>query len=139
MKLGKTRNKVSTEFNMSSMTDIVFLLLIFFMITSTMVTTNALDLVLPKGKGKTDSNKSLTVNITNDLKFYLDKDEIIKEDLEARLLEILPASNVAEESKDSKRAIVLRAEEKVPYENIIYVMDIANRNQIKMVAAVNPK
>jgi biopolymer transport protein ExbD len=139
MKLGKTRNKVSTEFNMSSMTDIVFLLLIFFMITSTMVTTNALDLVLPKGKGKTDSNKSLTVNITNDLKFYLDKDEIIKEDLEARLLEILSTSNVAEESKDSKRAIVLRAEEKVPYENIIYVMDIANRNQIKMVAAVNPK
>ena len=139
MKLGKTRNKVSTEFNMSSMTDIVFLLLIFFMITSTMVTTNALDLVLPKGKGKTDSNKSLTVNITNDLKFYLDKDEIIKEDLEARLLEILPASNATEESKDSKRAIVLRAEEKVPYENIIYVMDIANRNQIKMVAAVNPK
>ena len=81
----------------------------------------------------------MTVNITNDLKFYLDKDEIIKEDLEARLLEILPASNATEESKDSKRAIVLRAEEKVPYENIIYVMDIANRNQIKMVAAVNPK
>ena len=51
------RNKVSPEFNMSSMTDIVFLLLIFFMLTSTMVTTNALDLVLPKAKGKTDSNK----------------------------------------------------------------------------------
>jgi biopolymer transport protein ExbD len=47
------RNKVSAEFNMSSMTDIVFLLLIFFMLTSTMVTTNALDLVLPKAKGKT--------------------------------------------------------------------------------------
>jgi hypothetical protein len=44
------RNKVSAEFNMSSMTDIVFLLLIFFMLTSTMVTTNALDLVLPKAK-----------------------------------------------------------------------------------------
>lgn len=138
MKLGKTRNKVSTEFNMSSMTDIVFLLLIFFMITSTMVTTNALDLVLPKGKGKTDSNKSLTVNITNDLKFYLDKNEILKDDLEARLLEILPSAE-AEPDKGNKRAIVLRAEEKVPYENIIYVMDIANRNQIKMVAAVNPK
>jgi biopolymer transport protein ExbD len=46
------RNKVSAEFNMSSMTDIVFLLLIFFMLTSTMVTTNALDLVLPKAKEK---------------------------------------------------------------------------------------
>jgi biopolymer transport protein ExbD len=53
----KRRNKVSAEFNMSSMTQIVFLLLIFFMLTSTMVTTNALDLVLPKAKGKTDSNK----------------------------------------------------------------------------------
>ena len=57
------RNRVSPEFNMSSMTDIVFLLLIFFMLTSTMVTTNALDLVLPKAKGKTDSNKSISVSI----------------------------------------------------------------------------
>lgn len=134
MKLGKTRNKVSTEFNMSSMTDIVFLLLIFFMITSTMVTTNALDLVLPKGKGKTDSNKSLTVNITNDLKFYLDKNEISKEELEAKLLSMLPTA-----TEDKNRAIILRAEENVPYKDVIYVMDIANRNQIKMVAAVNPK
>ncbi len=133
MKLGKNKNKVSTEFNMSSMTDIVFLLLIFFMITSTMVTTNALDLVLPKGKGKTDSNKSLTVNITNDLKFYLDKNEISKEELESQLLAILPTE------EDKNRAIILRAEEDVPYKDVIYVMDIANRNHIKMVAAVNPK
>lgn len=68
------RNKVTPEFNMSSMTDIVFLLLIFFMLTSTMVTTNALDLVLPKAKGKTDSNKSISISIDKDLKFYLDKD-----------------------------------------------------------------
>ncbi|WP_320814650.1 biopolymer transporter ExbD [Flavobacterium sp.] len=133
MKLGKNKNKVSTEFNMSSMTDIVFLLLIFFMITSTMVTTNALDLVLPKGKGKTDSNKSLTVNITNDLKFYLDKNEIAKAELESQLLAILPTT------EDKNRAIILRAEEDVPYKDVIYVMDIANRNHIKMVAAVNPK
>lgn len=133
MKIGKNKNKVSTEFNMSSMTDIVFLLLIFFMLTSTMVTTNALDLVLPKGKGKTDSNKSITVNITNDLQFYIDKAEVPKNDIEGHLLEMLPAEN------EENRAIVLRAEKKVPYEDIIYVMDIANRNHIKMVAAVDPK
>jgi biopolymer transport protein ExbD len=63
------RNKVSAEFNMSSMTDIV-LLLIFFMLTSTMVTTNALDLVLPKAKGKTDSNKNIAVSINKKLEFY---------------------------------------------------------------------
>lgn len=133
MKLGKTRNKVSTEFNMSSMTDIVFLLLIFFMLTSTMVTTNALDLVLPKAKGKTDSNKNTTVNINKDSEFFIDKNPVEKEQLEEQLLAILPTGN------DKARAIVLRAEKTVEYDNIIYVMDIANRNQIKTVLAVNPK
>lgn len=133
MKLGKTRNKVSTEFNMSSMTDIVFLLLIFFMLTSTMVTTNALDLVLPKAKGKTDSNKNTTVNINEKSEFFIDKNQVSKEQLEEQLLAILPSGD------DKARAIVLRAEKTVEYDNIIYVMDIANRNQIKTVLAVDPK
>lgn len=131
MKIGKNKNKVSTEFNMSSMTDIVFLLLIFFMLTSTMVTTNALDLVLPKGKGKTDSNKSLSVSIDKDLNFYIDKDKVEESQLENQLLSRL-------EGNDNK-AIVLRAEKSVPHEKVVYVMDIAYRNQIKMVVAVNPK
>jgi biopolymer transport protein ExbD len=131
MKLGKTRNKVSTEFNMSSMTDIVFLLLIFFMITSTMVTTNALDLVLPKAKGKTDSNKSTSVSIDKDLNFFIDKDKVNEADLENQLLALFATS------KD--KAIVLRAEKSVPHEKVVKVMEIAYRNQIKMVIAVNPK
>lgn len=131
MKLGKTRNKVSTEFNMSSMTDIVFLLLIFFMITSTMVTTNALDLILPNGKGKTDSNKSIAVSIDKDLAFYIDQDKVDELQIESLLLGLL--------SKSENKAIVLRAEKSVPHEKVVYVMDIAYRNQIKMVVAVNPK
>ena len=116
---------------MSSMTDIVFLLLIFFMLTSTMVTTNALDLVLPKGKGKTDSNKSISVSIDKDLVFFIDKDKIDETQLESQLLSML-------EGQENK-AIVLRAEKSVPHEKVVYVMDIAYRNQIKMVVAVNPK
>ena len=131
MKLGKTRNKVSTEFNMSSMTDIVFLLLIFFMLTSTMVTTNALDLVLPKSKGKTDSNKSTSVSIDKDLNFFIDKDKVNEADLENQLLALFANSE--------NKAIVLRAEKSVPHEKVVKVMDIAYRNQIKMVVAVNPK
>ncbi len=131
MKIGKTRNKVSTEFNMSSMTDIVFLLLIFFMLTSTMVTTNALDLVLPKAKGKTDSNKSTSVSIDKDLNFFIDKDKVIEADLENQLLALFANSE--------NKAIVLRAEKSVPHEKVVKVMDIAYRNQIKMVVAVNPK
>ena len=131
MKLGKTRNKVSTEFNMSSMTDIVFLLLIFFMLTSTMVTTNALDLVLPKAKGKTDSNKSTSVSIDKDLNFFIDKDQVNEADLETQLLALLGNS--------PEKAIVLRAEKSVPLEKVVQVMEIAYRNQIKMVIAVSPK
>lgn len=125
------RNKVSPEFNMSSMTDIVFLLLIFFMLTSTMVTTNALDLVLPKAKGKTDSNKSISISIDKDLKFYLDKTPIEESSVEAQLLAAI--------GSDKEKPVILRAEEGVPIEKAVYVMDIANRNQLKIVLAVRPK
>lgn len=130
MKL-KGRNKVSPEFSMSSMTDIVFLLLIFFMITSTMVTTNALDLVLPKAKGKTENNKSISVSINKDLQFFIDKEMVTESDIENRLLSKF-------EGQESKN-MILRAEEGVPIEKAVSILDIANRNQIKVVLAVRPK
>ena len=125
------RNKVSPEFNMSSMTDIVFLLLIFFMLTSTMVTTNALDLVLPKAKGKTDRNKNIAVSINKKLEFFIDKEPVSETELESKLLSLFSA--------DKTKAIILRAEEGVPIEKAVNVLDIANRNQIKVVLAVRPK
>ena len=125
------RNKVSPEFNMSSMTDIVFLLLIFFMLTSTLVTTNALDLVLPKAKGKTDSNKSISVSINKDLQFFIDKKLVDETNLEQELLTAL--------GTQENKAIVLRAEEGVPIEKAVSVLDLAYRNQIKVVLAVRPK
>lgn len=127
----RSRNRVTPEFNMSSMTDIVFLLLIFFMLTSTMVTTNALDLNLPNAKGKTSNNQNVAVSINKDLEYFIDKDPIAEENLEARLIELLGG--------DEERAIVLRAEQGVPIENAVAVMDIAYRNKFKIVLAVNPK
>lgn len=125
------RNKVSAEFNMSSMTDIVFLLLIFFMLTSTMVTTNALNLVLPKAKGKTDSNKNISVSINKKLEYFIDKEPVLETELESKLLTLFAG--------DKEKGIVLRAEEGVPIEKAVSVLDIANRNQIKVVLAVRPK
>ncbi|NBL63628.1 biopolymer transporter ExbD [Flavobacterium sp. NST-5] len=125
------RNRVSPEFNMASMTDLVFLLLIFFMLTSTMVTTNALDLVLPKAKGKTDNNKSISVSIDKDLNFFIDKEPVAEAELESRLLGIF--------TNNPEKSLVLRAEEGVPIEKAVSVLDIANRNQIKVVLAVRPK
>ena len=125
------RNKVDPNFNMSSMTDIVFLLLIFFMITSTLVTTSALDILLPKASGKTENKKSISVSITKSLNYFIDSKESNEEFLEQELLQLLEGTE--------NPPIVLRAEEGVPIEYAVKVMDIANRNHFKVILAVRPK
>ena len=124
------RNKVSPEFSMSSMTDIVFLLLIFFMITSTLVTTSALDILLPKASGKTENKKSIAVSIKKDLTYYIDEKRVGESVLESELINAL--------SNQDKPTIVLRAEESVPVQHVVTVMDIANRNKFKVILAVKP-
>src|SRR5690606_7542460 len=124
------RNKVTPEFNMSSMTDIVFLLLIFFMLASTLVTTNAIDILLPKASGKTDNKKSVAVSITKDLRYYVDQKLVGVSVLESELKTLL--------ANESQPTIVLRAEKSVPVENVVSVMDIANRNKFKVILAVKP-
>ena len=123
-------NKISPEFNMSSMTDIVFLLLIFFMIASTLVTTNAIDILLPKASGKTENKKSVAVSIKKDLSFYIDQSKVEVQNLEAELLQLL--------QKEATPTLVLRAEKSVPVDYVVKVMDIANRNKFKIILAVNP-
>ncbi len=124
------RNKITPEFNMSSMTDIVFLLLIFFMIASTLVTTNAIDIILPKASGKTENKRSVAVSIKKDLTYYIDQKRVGVSVLENELLAAL--------SSQEKPTIVLRAEKSVPVENVVKVMDIANRNKFKVILAVKP-
>src|SRR5690606_34422463 len=70
------RNKIDPNFSMSSMTDIVFLLLVFFLLTSPAITPDALDLILPKAKGKTTNQHNLSVSITKDLDYYVDKERV---------------------------------------------------------------
>ncbi|REE08752.1 ExbD/TolR family protein [Winogradskyella pacifica] len=124
------RNKVTPEFNFASMTDIVFLLLIFFMIASTLVSTNAIDIVLPKASGKTENKKSTAVSIKKDLTYYIDQKRVGESVLETQLISILGSQDAP--------TIVLRAEKSVPVENVVKVMDIANRNKFKVILAVQP-
>ena len=124
------RNKVSPEFSMSSMTDIVFLLLIFFLLTSPAITPNALDLILPKAKGKTSNKQNLSVSITKDLDFYVNKERIPQANLESFINSELRGVE--------DPTIILRAAEGVPIEEAVSVMDIANRNKYKIVLAVRP-
>ena len=125
------RNKVDPSFNMSSMTDIVFLLLIFFMLTSTLVTVSAIDVLLPKAGGKTENSKSVAVSINSKSQFYIDKTLVSSTKLES---EILKSVGV-----DKKKTIVIRGDQNVAYKNIMKVSDIANKNKLKMILAVKGK
>ncbi|TAI49767.1 ExbD/TolR family protein [Flagellimonas allohymeniacidonis] len=128
MKL-KGRNKVSPEFSMSSMTDIVFLLLVFFMLTSN--APNALDLLLPKAKGKSTNTQNVSVTINKNLEYFVNNEQISAEYIEIELKKAL-------EGQD-KPTIILRAEENVAIKEAVNVMDIANRNSYKVILAVRPK
>lgn len=127
----RSRNKVSANFNMSSMTDIVFLLLIFFMLTSTLVSPNALKLLLPNSKARTLEKQTVSVSITPEIDYYIGEKQIPFEQLEDELkLEL--AGQV-------EPAIVLHADKTVDIEYAVKVMDIAYRNKYKVVLATNPR
>lgn len=127
----KRRSKVSAQFSMSSMTDIVFLLLIFFMIASTLVTTSALDLVLPSSKAQSVKRKDVTVNISPDQRFSVGNKIVSEAQLEGEVL------RQTEGTEDA--VVILRADKSVPYDLVVKVMDIAYRNKLKMIAATDPK
>ncbi|MFC4269714.1 ExbD/TolR family protein [Polaribacter marinivivus] len=125
------RNKVDPSFNMSSMTDIVFLLLIFFMLTSTLVTVSAIDVLLPKAGGKTENSKSVAVSINSKSQFYIDKTLVSSANLESEILKSV--------GSDKKKTIVIRGDQDVAYKNVMKVIDIANKNKLKMILAVKGK
>ena len=116
---------------MSSMTDIVFLLLIFFMLTSTLVTTNALDLVLPNSNAQTVKKQRVSVSINAELEYFIDKESI-----ELKFIEKLLVQRLADQEE---QVLVLRVDKSVPIEYAVEVMDIAYRNKFKIVLATQQK
>ncbi len=113
------------------MTDLVFLLLIFFMLTSTLVTSSALDVILPKSKAQTVKKSTVTVTISKDLKLSVNDDIVSTNDLEISILQYV--------SNDPEAVLILRVDESVPTGEAVRIMDIAYRNKIKMVLATDPK
>ncbi|MBD98364.1 MAG: biopolymer transporter ExbD [Verrucomicrobia bacterium] len=126
----KSRNKVSPNFNMSSMTDIVFLLLIFFMLTSTLVSPNALKLLLPSSSSKTLAPQTVSVSISAELLYYVEDQAVNFNALESILLQRM--------SGNPENSIILHVDKTVAIEEVVKVMDIANRNKFKMVLATKP-
>ncbi len=120
---------------MASMTDIIFLLLIFFMITSTMISPNAIKVLLPQGSKQTTAKTISRVVIDKDLNIYAatgnDKEKKVT-------LEELPAVLGAAVNDTTDLYVSLYADESVPYKNIVEVLNIANENNFKMVLATRP-
>jgi biopolymer transport protein ExbD len=125
------RNKISINFSSVGMTDVVFNLLIFFMLTSTLVHPTALKLLLPKGSSQTSAKPQTTVSITSDLKYYVEQQPVTLEDLENVLKQKLGA--------EPDTYISLHSDKTVPFENVVRILDIAQRNNYKLIIATSPK
>ncbi|MEY2962765.1 MAG: hypothetical protein RL754_26 [Bacteroidota bacterium] len=129
----RSRSKVSAEVNMSSMTDLVFLLLIFFILASTLVTSSALDIVLPKSGAQTVKKKNITLTVNKSMEFDVNGTLVAADMVERTLL-----SEVAKLNPEEQAVVVLRADESVPTGETVRLLDIGYRNNMKMIIATDP-
>ncbi|HLN72273.1 MAG: ExbD/TolR family protein [Methylococcaceae bacterium] len=132
----KRRNKVEVSFSMASMTDIVFLLLLFFMITSTQIAPNALKLLLPQSNNQTIAKAITTVSITADLKYYVNEEGDIRR---VAFSDIEPFLQKQVKKNSEETYISLHADRTVPIEQVVNIMNIAKRLNIKMILATAPE
>lgn len=115
----QTRNKRSIQFSMASMSDLVFLLLIFFMLTSTLVAPNAIKLLLPQSSSKTLTKQTVTVYINDQFHYFLDETQVTLDQLQPLISE-----NLAGQVEGS---VVLRSDQSVPVQYIVNVIDAVNK------------
>jgi biopolymer transport protein ExbD len=120
---------------MASMTDVIFLLLIFFMITSTVVSPNAIKVLLPQGKQQTSAKPLTRVIIDKELQLFVafgnENEKAIDPEQLTPFLQTCAA-------KEPDMYVALYADESVPYREIVKVLNIANENHFKMVLATRP-
>ena len=133
----KARNKVEPTFNSSSMSDLVFLLLIFFMLTSTLVAPNAIKLMLPSSNSKTMAKQTVTVYINDQYQYFVDETPAA----ETQLTDLINA-NIG---NDSQATVVLRSDKSVPVQYVVNVIDAVNEintatnSNHKVILATSPK
>ena len=132
MNLRKRHQRVSAEVHTSAMNDIMFFLLLFFLIASTVTNPNVIKLLLPKSSsGQAVSKKTISVTIDQNLK-YTDNNKVVKiEDMQNTLTSIKKLA--------SELTIVLSVDRTVAIQNVVQVMDIAQKLNIKLVLATEPK
>ena len=134
----KRTTRVDSGFSMSSMTDIVFLLLIFFLVTSTLINPNALKLLLPKSTGQVSAKATVSVSIkhwqdTDTFSYHINGEEIpVRFDrIEDELVELL--------QMEEDPTFSIYADETVPIKEVVAVMNLAKRNHYKVIMATSPE
>ena len=128
----KRNRRFHTEVATGALSDIMFFLLLFFLIISTLANPNVIKVPLPESKTTSKTNKQhLTLTVTEDKKYYLDKDEVPFEELETKILSNLSGS------KD--QSIVVRIPFDLQVQDLVDVLQIAVRNNLKFVIATSPK
>ena len=129
----KRNTKVDAQFALSSMTDIVFLLLIFFLVTSTLINPNALKLLLPKSTGQVNAKATVSVSIKDwgdDVYTYHvngNQDAIPFQEVEEQLIELL--------SSEEDPTFSIYSDQSVPVGEVVQMMNIAKRNHYKVILA----
>lgn len=132
MKL-KRRNKAKAEFNMSAMTDIVFLLLIFFIINYELP--NAIPLLLPNATGQVAQNKSITVLVSADLEYLVNNEQVSFGGLKSKLSSEINKAK----AKTDKPSVILKIDKAVTLEKVVDVLQIGNELKVPMILSTKPK
>ncbi len=126
----KASNKINPLFSMSSMTDIIFLLLIFFMLTASFVTPSGLPVNLPSSKSSKIVIQKVSVTITKDLKYFINDKESSKDNLDILLRDAIG---------DKEGLVVLHCDKDVPVEELVNIAGIATSLEAKITIATKPK
>ncbi len=126
----KRGSKVETSFGAASMTDMMFLLLIFLMVATTLINTNALKILLPKSSNQVSDKPTTTITVTEDLVYFVNKEQVAIGELEGKLK--------AELDGVEKPVVMLNMDKRVAVEEFAKIMNIAKRNQYSLFMMTQP-
>ncbi|HHU97010.1 MAG: biopolymer transporter ExbD [Bacteroidota bacterium] len=132
----KQRYSIEKNFSMASMTDVIFLLLIFFMVTSTIVVPNAIQVLLPRSQQQVQVKPITRVTIDENLNYYVANAN--ETERQVTFEEITPFLQSAY-TADPDIFVALYADENIPYREVVRILDLANQNRFKMVLMTRPQ
>ena len=128
----RKRNRPAAEVQTSAMNDIMFFLMLFFLIASTVTNPNIIKLLLPRSdSGQSISKKTVSIAVTKDLEYFLDKQQVNLDEIQPRLQ--------VYKQQAQELTIILSVDRTVAIQDVVQIMDIANKMQIKLVLATEPK